>query len=119
MLNSEHFQLLAGNPREWDEETLHRIHEMKEPLTDIQEDQHERGRRSAELLHGVHGWYVRYASGLDDFGVLAREGVELDGSLLSAVFWGVSWTKQDPVNREFFVCKLLLEGQESPILLPQ
>lgn len=54
------------------------------------------GRRwqAVEVVHSVYGWYVRAASGLDDFAILARcvqRGGHLDGSLRDAVRYARSW----------------------------
>jgi hypothetical protein len=102
MLNTEHFILLAGDPTQWDEE----IAKAGTKLVEVQVDQHRRGRRSAELVKGMYGFYVRAGTGLDNPAILAntkeRDG-ELDGSALAALNWGRAWAEADPKNREFYV----------------
>lgn len=99
MLNTEHFELLAGNPTKWDEETLRRV-KAGESLPSVQEDQHRRGRRSAELVPpGLSdSYFVRAASGLDDFAVLHGPT-----SKPAARQWGLAWANEDPEHREFYI----------------
>ena len=115
MLNTKDFLMVAGDPRAWDLEMLQRCHKNHRllngggaSLTEVQVDQHERGRRSAELIRGIKGWYVRYSSGLDEFGILAEVGSDVDGTIEDAIFWSMKWVMGDYVNREVFVCKQLL-----------
>jgi len=101
MINIYHYDLLAGNPGAWDEETINRCHVGSEPLTTIQVEQHKRGRRSAHLIKSAYGWTVRYASGLDDFRIL-RKGFELRED---AITFGIAWANEKPDSREFFASK--------------
>ena len=113
MINTKAFVLLAGDPSRWDEELRQRI-KKHESLLQVQEDQHARGRRSAELVKGVFGFYVRAASNLDSLQVLARtkdRGGPLSGTRDNAVQWGKMWANEDPQNREFFARKNLLPLQ--------
>ena len=91
-----------------DAEMLDRVSVKHEDICRVQEDQHARGRRTAELVKGIRGFYVRYGSGLDNFDILARVGTQLDGTLEDAIAWGKHWAKQNPKNREFIARKDLL-----------
>src|SRR5215471_5893218 len=107
MLNTEHFVLLAGRPEKWDEE----IRQQARPAGDqkvginvpkLQEDQHRRGRRSAELVRSAGGWTVRFASGFDNFRLLDGGGhfAHWPGTYAAVADWGINWTNEDPQNRE-------------------
>jgi hypothetical protein len=98
MLNTEHYELLAGNPAKWDEEIWRRYKE--ESLVLIQEDQHRRGRRSAELMQTGQDWCVRSTSGLDGWALLYGPA-----SREKALQWGIAWANEDPGNRELFTHK--------------
>ena len=102
MLNTEHFTLIAGNPAEWDKETLRRVRgSRQESLPEVQKDQYGRGRRSAKLLHLTTGWAIVDGSGLTDHPILFK-GAKVLGE---AFTWGKTWAEQDPANREFFASK--------------
>ena len=116
MLNTTMFTLLAGNPEPWDDE----IRESCEPgtrsgtfasgnLCRIQAEQSARGRRSAELVHSVHGWTVRAASGLQGFAIMYRSG---DHKPADALKWGCDWANAEPDKREFFVRNDAVERSE-------
>jgi hypothetical protein len=116
MLNTEHFILLAGNPGRWDEEVRQHArhagaHNVWIGLPQLQEDQHERGRRSLEVVRSAHGWTVRYASDLDNFHLVAsgRHDSHWPGTYAAAAAWGISWANEDPENRECFVGKVEAE----------
>jgi len=107
MLNTNAFTLLAGKPKEWDDEILICCKGGNRPgtfdstdLCTIQADQSARGRRSAELVHSVRGWTVRYASGLQGFAILHSSG---NHNPKDALKWGIAWACEDPQNREFYV----------------
>lgn len=107
MLNTEDFFLIAGNPQKWDDEIRSRVkpsHEQpgcfeSEALCAVQLHQHDRGRRSIRLHKTSSGWSVRYASGLNNFGLL------FSGTKDHCIREGVSWVEEDPNNREFFAHK--------------
>ena len=106
MLNMTDFELLAGDPRAWDYELTAARALGDRSLIETQEDQHRRGRRTAQLVHGIYGWYVRAASSLDTPQVLANtqhRGGPLDGSYAAALAWGAAWACADPGNRELVV----------------
>lgn len=100
MLNDKHFVLLAGNPSPWDQELLKRASEG-ESLVDIQEDQHERGRRSLVLTQTQTSWITFLASNLD-----SRKRL-FEGTKEECLEFGKSWALDDPKKREFFVSKAL------------
>lgn len=102
MINKVSFTLLAGNPDTWDQEVTRRI-DAKESLVDIQVDQHNRGRRSARLIEGGAGWFVRYASNLSDMAILFGPATKKQ-----CLDFGTRWANEDPTNREFFALKTQL-----------
>jgi hypothetical protein len=65
-----------------------------------QERKSAEGHKEIELVESVYGWSVRYASGLQDFGLLAglRKG-NLDGSLEAALKYAQAWVDEDPTKR--------------------
>jgi hypothetical protein len=112
MLNANEFVLLAGRPEEWDEEVRQQACRAGDPevgikLPELQEDQHDRGRRSVELVKSGYGWTVRCASGLDNFQLVAgsRHDPHWPGTYAAAAAWGINWANEDPQNRECFVRK--------------
>jgi hypothetical protein len=129
MLNTNDYLLLAGNPGPWDDE----IRQLATGaqwvgsfnLPALQELQHRRGRRSAEVVKSLYGFGVRSASGLDGFRLLAAKprelkpvfqnsGIEpIPGTYASAVAWAMSWAAEDPTNREAFV----RNGVAEPVVL--
>lgn len=112
MLNKDAYTLIAGNPTKWDQEIIDNCSPGKYPgtynsadLIMIQVKQHQQGRRSAYLSDSIFGFYVRDASGLTATQILAatkERGGNLDGTIESAISWGINWANQDPNNREFF-----------------
>lgn len=71
-----------------------------EALCAVQREQARRGILAAELVESVYGWSVRYASGVQNFGLLAssRRG-QVDGSRADAEAWARRWVAQDPGRR--------------------
>ena len=112
MLNTEHFILLAGRPEKWDEEVRRQVsgaagQNVGINLAELQEEQHNRGRRSVEVVKSAYGWTVRCASGLDNFELLAGSRCDADwpGTYAAAAAWAINWANEDPGNRECFVRK--------------
>lgn len=97
MLNTKHFTLLAGNPQFWDDETTVSVSEGID-LCEVQVNQHNRGRRSAQLGHGYYGWSVRAASNLTTPAVISKAFETRE----EAITEGIRWANVDPDNREFF-----------------
>lgn len=60
--------------------------------------------RVAEVTSSIYGWYIRSASGLDGFSILAssRPGSELDGSFTAAAKWAEEWVSEDSAHRYAF-----------------
>jgi hypothetical protein len=117
MLNTEHFILLAGNPHAWDEEIRQRCRSgsvagtfQSQDLCSLQVEQAGRGRLSAHLVLSIYGWSVRYASGLQDFGILRRAD-SFDPA--SALYWGCQWVSVDPDSRELYVSRSEIERAEA------
>lgn len=54
----------------------------------------------AEIVESIYGYSLRYASGLQNFGLIysARQG-ELDGTLEHAVARAREWQSRDPTKR--------------------
>jgi hypothetical protein len=87
MLNTEHFILLAGRPEKRDEEIRQQARRAGDPKVEInlpklQEDQHDRGHRSVEVVKSAYGWTVRCASGLNNFQLVV-------GSRCAALAWNL------------------------------
>ena len=79
-----------------------------EPLCAWQIAESRRGIIEAELVESFRGWTVRYASGLQNFGLIAgvRRG-DLDGSYEAALAFATAWQAADPERR--FVSISILE----------
>tara|TARA_Y100000310_G_C20626084_1_gene785972 strand:+ start:1244 stop:1567 length:324 start_codon:yes stop_codon:yes gene_type:complete len=104
MLNTKHFTLLAGDPKDWDQEILDGVHKHKQ-LVNIQIDQFNRGRESAELAKTPDGWFVKAASSL-----MPQTMISGPLSFQGAVTSGIEWANADPKNREFFARNKYMEG---------
>jgi len=76
-----------------------------EALTAVQEDLHERGIRAARLARGAKGWYVRSATGLDDFAVVVPSSAipaGNDSGFAGAVEAARKWVEGEPARRYAF-----------------
>lgn len=75
-----------------------------EPLCEWQSELSRRGILPAHLVDSIYGWSVRYASGLQDFGIIAsaRMGI-VDGSLADAERFARKWVAEDPARRYVYV----------------
>ena len=104
MLNTDDFLLLAGRPYAWDEETRRRTRQNI-ALTQVQEDQHLRGRRSAQLMRASYDWVVMLRPSLDEPAILFR-----NGSLDKVLEWGKRWANESPALREFIAPRSYLAG---------
>ncbi len=111
MLNDRDFILLAGQPQPWDDETRARCRPGPVPgtcnsddLVKVQVEQHQRGRRVAQLVRTIYGWSVRYASAIDQC-ALMFPGISEPATLAACILWGRTWAEEDPVNREFIARK--------------
>lgn len=61
---------------------------------------HSRGFAEIQLVQSIYGWGVRYASGLDGFGLIAARSMgNVDGSFEDAVAFARSWFDRDPIKR--------------------
>jgi hypothetical protein len=109
VLNTQNFILLAGHPEKWDAE-FENLSDRGESLVRLQEDQSRRGRIPAHLVLSMYGWTVRYASGLQGFGILHKSG-SFDPA--NAVEWGTQWVNRDADKRELFVSVRDVERAES------
>ena len=108
MINRTDFILLAGQPEKQDAETVSRL-KQGEYLTDIQEDQHRRGKREAELLRSMYGWTVRSGNGLDGFAIMyvpCRN--RPDKGFAEGLMWGRAWANERPEEREFYIRRSML-----------
>jgi hypothetical protein len=111
-LTTQEFVLLAGRPEKWDEQVRQQAsgaagQNVSANLLESQEHQHDRGRRSVELVKSACGWTVRCASGLDNFQLVAggRHDAHWPGTYAAAAAWGINWANEDPQSRECFVRK--------------
>jgi len=113
MINIKAFKLLAGQPEAWDREVIG-FTRAGGSLTEIQERQHAKGRRSAEMMRSLYGWHVRSASGLEGFALLyssprGEQIVSPDKGFATAYEWGVAWANEGPLNREFYIRRSVME----------
>lgn len=69
-----------------------------EQLCILQREQSARGIQGAEIVTSFHGYSVRYDSGLQNFGLLARSQ-ELGGTLEAAEQFARHWVSQDASRR--------------------
>jgi hypothetical protein len=67
-------------------------------ISEMQRDESSRGIRGVELVKAIKGWSVRYDSGLQNFGLLARSQ-ELGGTLEAAEQYARNWVAQDASRR--------------------
>jgi len=106
MLNTEKFIKLAGDTEQWDKEMAdvpkNGEYYQSDPLCKLQVSQSARGFRAAHLVLSVRGWTVRYASGIQNFGIL-RLSDSFDPA--SALEWATKWVNRDPKSRELYVSK--------------
>jgi len=112
MLNTKESILLAGRPEKWDEEVRQQARRAGDPKVEINlpklhENQHDRGRRSVELVRTAHGRTVRCASGLDNFQLVAASDCDAHwpGTYAAAAAWGINWANEDQEQRACFVRK--------------
>ena len=104
MLNPA-FITLAGEPNVWHAE-MAALKDRGDSLTALQESQSQRGYLPVRLYESIHGWYVRYASGLQGFNILLNSrGLSRE----KAIAWGKAWVEEDPKNRHFYALKADLE----------
>lgn len=59
---------------------------------------HRLGYVEAEIVRSIYGYTLRYASGLFNFGLIARAR-EIGGSYEQAVEYARTWCSKDPVHR--------------------
>ena len=116
MLNKEGFVLLAGKPDKWDAELTEECRNGAQ-LPQVQERQFRQGRRHAELMRSMYGWYVRSGTGLDGFALMftPRQDVA-DKGFFEAFTWGCAWAEEDAENREFYVRRFELRERGEEIL---
>lgn len=71
-----------------------------EALCNWQQAVSRRGFCEAEIVKSIYGYYVRYASGLNDFAILAgTRSRQVNGTLEDAIRWSKEWVSQDPSRR--------------------
>lgn len=73
-----------------------------EELCKRQERASREGITEAELVKSMYGWSLRYASGLNDFGLIARAR-ETGATWAKAVEYAKEWQAKDP-ERRFVTC---------------
>lgn len=69
-----------------------------ETLCRLQESQSRRGFVEAHIVKSMYGYSVRYASGLQNFGLI-RAARELGGTLAAAEQFCRDWVAADPAHR--------------------
>jgi len=102
MINTNQFEVLAGSPKKWDDETKERT-ARGVALTDVQIDQFQRGRRGAKLVNSLRGWGLRAISNLQEPAVIFSPNSETTKQ--QVVEMGIDWANADPDNREFIALK--------------
>lgn len=71
-----------------------------EALCRWQQSEARYGIIEAEIVASNYGFSVRYASGLQNFGLLASSRArEIDGTYEGAVTWAKAWAARDPDRR--------------------
>lgn len=71
-----------------------------EPLCAWQRKVAARGIVEAELVRSNYGWSVRYASGLQGFGLIASaRAKQVDGTYEGALAFAKGWAAADPTRR--------------------
>jgi hypothetical protein len=109
MIKQDWMIIIAGEPLvdRMSEETKRRCEYRgggyaSDQLCALQCEQAGRGILGVELVKSIYGWSVRYDSGLQNFGLVARtkaRGGELDGSLEAATAFATKWVASDPERR--------------------
>lgn len=77
-----------------------------EALWRLQEEQGRRGIVGAKLTTSLNGWYLRYDSGAQNFGIIANSrvrGGRLDGSYADCARAAKDWVAGDPTLRYAWV----------------
>lgn len=69
-----------------------------EALCQWQRMEAKHGVVEAEIVKSIHGYGLRYASGLQDFGIIARAR-EIGGTMDDAVAFAKSWQAADASRR--------------------
>jgi hypothetical protein len=101
-MNKQHFAVVAGHDvEEFLEEQLTAERARQGfVLTRWQEEVHRNGYVAAELCKSMHGWTLRYATGLMGFGIIqATKNFDWP----HAVNVAKQWQERDPVRRYVFV----------------
>ena len=81
---------IAGREEFFDSEALSRFQQIAAS----------EGYLEAELVKSIHGWGLRYASAVHNFGIIARShDIGADGSWEAAVAYAEKWQAHDPARR--------------------
>ncbi len=100
-MDPQHFIIVAGQEAHdrWNEDLQARLAKGQD-LCRIQEEQYACGLVTVEICPSLHGWSVRYGSGLQGFDLLAspRRG-QLDGSRSDAIQFATEWVAKSPTER--------------------
>ncbi len=106
MINKEHFFVIAGDCSEWDDSLTD--DNPYHSLSFQQEEQHDEGRRSAELVY-INDSYIVVSGtpALDEKSKLFEPGLVskqfVNRSMYECLKWGIEWVTEDPLNREFYM----------------
>lgn len=68
-------------------------------LCQWQRSEAKHGIVEAEIVESIHGYSLRYASGMHDFGLIARAREMGDGTFDAAVAFAKSWQADDAARR--------------------
>lgn len=74
-----------------------------ETLCQWQRSEAKLGIVEAEIVKSIYGYGLRYASGLNNFGIIAR-AQEIGGSLEDAIAFAKSWQAADASRRFVSTC---------------
>lgn len=107
-LNPEHFKVVAGHDVVARVRAAHEtIHDTgcgldSEALCARQRSDAAAGLLGVEIVKSIYGHGVRYDSGLQNFGIVARSQ-ELGGTMDAAIAFCHKWVARDPVHRYAWV----------------
>jgi hypothetical protein len=113
-------RVIAGDQAKWDRElaSVPKVGNYYESnaLVALQERQSRAGYLPAKLIKSNFGWSIRYASGLQDFGVLLAPRGRM--TLAEVIAWGKQWVAASP-NRVLLVSKSEITPELEPFLQPE
>mgnify|MGYP000036960180 CR=1 FL=1 len=106
---NNNFIRLAGDTQHWDDEITRRV-AAGEDLCRLQEEQSARGYLPYRLVLSMYGWTIRYASGLQGFGLVYSSRSFNPADALAE---GQRIVARNPRNYELIVSKREIENCEA------